>query len=264
MDIAASEPAPAEIYDRKFVPALFKQWGPVVAGAAAIERGMSVLDVGCGTGALTFAAADAVGAAGEVIGLDANPDMLAVARAKAPDMDWRHGTAEALPFDANRFDAVVSQFAFMFFDDRAKALSEMVRVMTPGGTVAVAVCDDIGTSPGYSAFAALLDRLFGRDVGDAFRAPFVLGDRELLAAIARQAGIQDLSVERHNGSVEFASIEALVSTERACAWTLGGLLDDDQFDRLLNDALDALKPFADQSGQISFDMPALILTFRKH
>jgi ubiquinone/menaquinone biosynthesis C-methylase UbiE len=64
----------------------------------------------------------------------------------------------------------------MFFDDRAGALRQMMRVLRPGGRIAVAVCDAVENSPGYAAFAALLDRLFGTAVGDAFRAPFVLGD----------------------------------------------------------------------------------------
>ena len=48
---------PAEVYDELFVPALFAQWGPRVAEAAAIDLGQRVLDVGCGTGVLACAAA---------------------------------------------------------------------------------------------------------------------------------------------------------------------------------------------------------------
>jgi len=263
MTIPVSNLKPAEVYDEKFVPALFAQWGHVVTAIAGVGPGMSVLDVGCGTGALTFAAAEVVAPKGRVVGLDANPEMLAVASAKPGDIQWQHGTAEALPFDDNCFDAVVSQFAMMFFAGRAEALREMKRVVKPGGTVAVAVCGDVDLSPGYSVFASLLDRLFGRDVGDAFRAPFVLGNVEQLRAIAEAADIAGASVEQRSGSVTFRSIEELVSTERACVWTLGGILDDDQFERLLRESGHALEPFSDETGAVSFDMPALIMTFRK-
>lgn len=255
--------SPAEIYDEFFVPALFAQWGRVVCDAAGLAPGQRVLDVACGTGALTLAAADRVGATGSVVGLDANPEMLAVARRKPTRIEWIDGRAESLPMPDGSFDAVVSQFGFMFFDDRAGAMREMMRVLRAGGRLAVAVCDDIEHSPGYSAFAGLLDRLFGPAVGDAFRAPFVLGDRETLLGICKEAGIIDAEVSRHTGSVRFKSIAALVSTERACVWTLGGLLDDKQFERLLAGGEISLRPFVKTDGSIEFDMPALIVTAGK-
>ena len=55
--------------------------------------------------------------------------MLAVARQKAPHLEWQHGPAEALPFESHSFDAVVSQFGLMFFEDRQAALREMIRVL---------------------------------------------------------------------------------------------------------------------------------------
>ena len=83
---------------------------------------------------------------------------------------------------------------------------------------------------------------------------------EVLRRAAREAGIPDPRVTQHHASVRFASIAALVSTERACVWTLGGLLEDAQFDRLLEAAETDLSPFRGPDGAITFDMPALILT----
>lgn len=254
---------PAEVYDTQFVPALFHQWGPVVAAEADVQTGDRVLDVGCGTGALTLAVAERAGPAGAVVGLDANPEMLAVARKKPVQVEWLEGTAEALPFPDNSFDAVVSQFALMFFEDKPKALAEMMRVLKPGGRLAVAVCDAVENSPGYGAFAQLLDRLFGKDVGDAFRAPFSLGDASNLHHLCGQAGLADADVVRRSGKVRFASIDAMVSTERACVWTLGGVLSDEQFQRLLDQSQSALQTFEARDGSIEFDMPALVITARK-
>lgn len=214
-------------------------------------------------GALTVAAADRVGPTGSVVGLDANPEMLAVARSKRRDIEWIDARAEALPFPDAGFDAVLSQFALMFFDDPVAALSEMRRVAKPGGAVAVAVCDAVEQSPGYAALAALLERLFGQDVADAFRAPFALGDAKRLARLCREAGIADANVRQRSGTVRFASIDALVSTERACVWTLGGLLDETQFDRLRAEAQRVFEPFADANGKVAFAMPALLITANK-
>jgi ubiquinone/menaquinone biosynthesis C-methylase UbiE len=254
---------PAEIYDAQFVPALFQQWGPIVAREAGVREGDRVLDVACGTGALTIAVAEIVGPAGSVIGLDANPQMLAVARRKPVQVEWLEGRAESLPPPDSSFDAVVSQFGFMFFEDRPQALREMVRVLRPGGRLAVAVCDAVENSPGYGAFALLLDRLFGRQVGDAFRAPFSLGDAGRLRAICRGAGIEGAEVVQRNEKVRFESIDAMVSTERACVWTLGGVLNDEQFERLLNGSQTTLEPFLTDSGAVEFDMPALIIRAQK-
>ena len=256
---AAAARSPADVYDEQFVPALFRDWGPVLCDAASIARGQRVLDVACGTGALAVAVAARVSPGGAVVGLDANPEMLAVARRKHPDIEWHDGRAESLPFADASFDAVVSQFGLMFFDDRVAALREMQRVRRPGGSLAVAVCDAIERSPGYALLAALLERLFGKHVADAFRAPFVLGDAAGLRALCADAGIADASVGRREGIVRFASIDALVSTERACVWTLGGLLDDAQFELLRSEARGAFAPFVDDSGRVAFAMPALLI-----
>ena len=175
----------AEVYEEFFVPALFREWAPRVAAAAAIRPGQKVLDVACGTGVLAREAASRVAPGGEVCGLDRNEGMLAVARREAPGIAWRQGLAEALPYDARRFDAVISQFGLMFFDDRRRALQEMLRVLRPGGRLAVAVWDRLETSPGYAAMTALLQRLFGERVAAGLRAPFVLGDPDELPGPVR-------------------------------------------------------------------------------
>lgn len=61
----------------------------------------------------------------------------------------------------------------------------------------------------------------------------------------------------------FPSIGSLVATERACVWTLGGLLDDAEFDRLLKQAKESLRPFVTADGGVVFTMPALIVTAAK-
>jgi ubiquinone/menaquinone biosynthesis C-methylase UbiE len=257
------ERSPAEIYDECFVPALFERWGTVMCEVAGIAPGQRVLDVACGTGALTLAAARRLGQDGAVFGLDPNPDMLSMARRKSAQVKWREGRAERMPYHDGDFDVVVSQFGFMFFEDRVLALREMMRVLRPGGRLAVAVCDALEHSAGYARLARLLQDLFSREVADAFRAPFTCGDPALLRSLCEQAGIADAQVSQRAGTVSFASIAALVSTERACVWTLGGLLDDAQFERLLAACERELQPFAGPDGEVVFDMPALVITATK-
>ena len=254
---------PAEVYDEFFVPALFHQWGSVVANLAGVGPDQCVLDVGCGSGVLACAAADRVGPGGAVIGLDPSEEMLAVAKRNNDTIEWRVGRAEAIPFPDETFDAVVSQFGFMFFEDKPAGLREMMRVLRPGGHLAVAVCDALEHSSGYSAFVDLLRRLFGDHVANSFRAPFVLGDPERLLSLCADAGIFNAKVARHEGMVRFASVQSLVSTERACAWTLGGLLDDAQFEQLVKESERVFQPFVAPDGRLAFAMPVLIVTVAK-
>jgi SAM-dependent methyltransferase len=260
---SVADRSPAEVYEAEFVPALFRPFTATVLDDAAVAPGQRVLDVACGTGVLARAAAARVGRTGAVTGLDANPEMLAVARRLDASVEWIDGRAEALPLPDAGFDAVVSQFGFMFFDDRVAALREMQRVLRPGGRLVVAVCDAVERSPGYGALAMLLQTLFGARVADAFRAPFAIGDAAVLRAIAAQAGLDGADVMARTAQVRFGSVDALVSAERACVWTLGGLLDDTQFDLLRREARRVLAPFVQPDGSVAFAMPALVIVARK-
>jgi len=248
----------ADVYDEFFVPALFASWAAPVALAAEITAGHHVLDVACGTGVLAREAAARVRPGGTVIGLDRNPGMLAVACRTAPAIEWREGLAEALPFADERFDAVVSQFGLMFFEDRVTALAEMWRVLRPGGRLAVAVWDALERTPGYAAMTALLQQMFGDTVADALHAPYVLGDPATLAALARQAGIPAEITTRSNVA-RFPSVEAWVHTD-VKGWTLADLIDDRQYQALQQAAPEALERFVQPDGSVAFEAPAHILT----
>src|SRR5688572_24257902 len=94
----------AELYEERFVPALFAHWVAPVLDAAGVRAGQDVLDVACGTGIVTRHAAERVGPTGHVVGLDLNPAMLAVASRRRPEITWQQGDVAALPFDDDSFD----------------------------------------------------------------------------------------------------------------------------------------------------------------
>ncbi|HEY7538660.1 MAG TPA: class I SAM-dependent methyltransferase [Methylomirabilota bacterium] len=252
----------AEVYEEFFVPALFQQWADRVADAASLRPGEHVLDVACGTGALTRAVGARVGASGAAIGLDVNERMLAVARRKAPTLEWRLGRAEALGFESDRFDAVVSQFGLMFFEDRRGALAEMLRVLRRGGRLAVAVWDSLDHTPGYAAVTLMLQRLFGDRVADALRAPFALGDPSALRSLFAAAGIPRATITTVNGTARFPSITAWIHTD-VKGWTLADMIDDAQLGRLLDEAEKVLRRFRTADGSVVFDAPAHIVTATK-
>jgi ubiquinone/menaquinone biosynthesis C-methylase UbiE len=196
MPIAEVPGNPAETYERYMVPALFAPAAEHLLAVARLRPGERVLDVGTGTGIVARLAAPNVGPAGSVVGFDASPAMLSVARAMAAEegltIDWNEGQAEALPYPDERFDLVLSQFALMFFADRAGALAEIWRVLIPGGRVALSVFQGIDRHPFYQALDDAIERRLGMSaVGEIF----ALGDADALGASLTRAGFRDVVVE---------------------------------------------------------------------
>jgi len=249
----------AEVYEEFFVPALFGEWSPRLCEALGVGEDTRVLDVACGTGSFAREAAKR-GAA--VTGLDRNPGMLAVARQLDGVIDWREGLAEQLPFADGSFDAVGSQFGLMFFEDRVKALAEMWRVTAPGGRIGVAVWDALERTPGYRVMVALLQRLFGEEIANGLRAPFVLGDPGEVQELFDAAGIANSKADTIVGEARCPSIAGWVRTD-VKGWTLADVLDDAQYARLQKAAQKELAGFVKRDGSVRFDSPAHIVTAMK-
>jgi SAM-dependent methyltransferase len=254
----------ANAYEALMVPALFGRWASKLADAAQIRPGQRVLDVACGTGVLCREVTSRTGPTGIVAGLDPNPGMLEVARRLAPTLEWRQGVAESLPFGDQSFDAVVSQFGFMFFDDRREALREALRVLVPEGRLAVAVWDSLDEIPAYAAEVALLERVAGSRVADPLRAPFVLGDRRGLAALFEGGGVASVEVTTDRGTARFPSIRVMVEADlRGWLPVMGVVLPEEQITRILEEAEHVFRPFVRADGTVSFDTSAHIITGTK-
>src|SRR5262245_28909838 len=99
-----------EMYERWLVNPLFRPWAELTLDEVHLSRGDRVLDIACGTGIVARVARERLGDTGQVVGIDISPDMLAVARAAAPGVDWREGNAAALPLRQRElFDVIVCQ-----------------------------------------------------------------------------------------------------------------------------------------------------------
>ena len=113
------------------------------ADLAHLQAGEAVLDVGCGTGDLTFAVEKQVGPNGKVVGIDAAPEMITRARQKATRrgsaVDFRVEPVETMSFADHTFDVVICSMAFHHFPAPLKeqALVEIRRVLKPGGRVLI-------------------------------------------------------------------------------------------------------------------------------
>jgi ubiquinone/menaquinone biosynthesis C-methylase UbiE len=175
---AASYDDHAEAYAR-FVPRLAGPLAEEIVSLAALAPGDRVLDVGCGTGLASAAAAAAVAPSGSVVGVDLSRGMLAAAARRlegAPNgrlVELRRMDAERLDLPDGAFDAVVSLCAILHFPQLGQALREMQRVLAPGGRLVVAFGS--GRPNALFAFAAYaprrLARLLAARVRPELRAP---------------------------------------------------------------------------------------------
>jgi ubiquinone/menaquinone biosynthesis C-methylase UbiE len=125
-------------YDR-FMGRYSRELAPVFADFAGIAPGLTVLDVGCGSGVLTEELARRVGAE-NVAGVDPSP-LLEACAARVPGADLRAGAAERLPWPDDGFDAAIAQLVVRFMDDPPAGVAEMARVVRPGGVVAACSWD---------------------------------------------------------------------------------------------------------------------------
>jgi SAM-dependent methyltransferase len=190
--------------------------------------------------------------------------MLAVARRLNEDIEWRRGTAESLPCDDSSVGRVVSQFGMMFFVDRGRAVEEMLRVLVPGGGLAIAVWDALENSPAYAREVELLDRMAGSAAAEALRAPFVLGARSELERLVEGAGVVDMEAATLMGRASFPAVRSMVEADlRGWLPVMGVDLEEDLILEILVEAERVLADFVDAEGHVEFDSPAHIVSATK-
>jgi SAM-dependent methyltransferase len=143
----------ADAYASTMAPAL-RPVAEEVVRRAVLAPGERVLDIGTGTGT---AAALAAGDGRRVVGLDAAPGMLAIARRDVPDLEFVEHDFTSLPFDDGAWDVVLAVHSLLFADDRVAALREWHRVVRPGGRISLSVPGPGGVTP-ISLFAPVYDR----------------------------------------------------------------------------------------------------------
>ena len=177
---------------------------------AALQPGERVLDVACGTGLVTFRAAEAIGPRGFIAASDISEDMVATVAGAAASRgisgDFRRSDAEQLEHPDAAFDAVVCALGLMYVAEPPKAIQEMKRVLKPGGRAA-AVVWGARKNCGWAEIFPIVERRTASDVCPMF---FALGTGGTMAEAFRSAGFSDVREERISVPIVFPTADAAI------------------------------------------------------
>lgn len=158
----------AEHYPDAF-GALTAQTAGAMLDAVGVSAGVRLLDVATGPG---FIAAAAAARGAEVVGLDFSSAMIAEARRQHPAIIFREGDAEALPFDAGSFDAVVMNFGMLHLARPERAIAEAHRVLRADGRYAFTVWGSPDQTVGFGLTVRAIEQFGRTDVGLPEGPPF--------------------------------------------------------------------------------------------
>ncbi len=234
--------AAAEAWHR-WAPTLRNWLGPAtdrMLDLAGVASGARVLDVAAGAGDQTLQIASRVGPGGSVLATDISPAILAFATAGAERAGLGHVTTHAmdgeqLELDDATFDVVVSRIGLIYFPDQQRALSEMRRVLVPGGRVAAIVYSTAMQNGFFSAPVAVVRR--HAQLGAPLPGqpgPFSLGGPGVLEEAFAKAGFSEIRAERIQAPLCMESAAACLRFEQESFGALHQMLSS--LDRAGRDA----------------------------
>jgi len=250
-----AESAPYWEKYREMIRQMFAPVTEALVEDAGIAGGSAVLDVATGPGEPSLTIAGVVGPAGKVVGTDVVPGMVEAARREADrrgisNASFEVAFAESLPFPDDAFDAVVSRFGVMFFPSPVDSMREWLRVLKPGGRIALAAWHFAERNPFFHAVSNVIERYVAPNpptpnLPDAFR----FAEAGKLQAVLSEAGVTATS-ER---VLQF-SIQAPISAEDF--WTLRcemserhrtriAALSKAQLAEMKREGIEALTPYAE-------------------
>jgi SAM-dependent methyltransferase len=145
----------------------------------------------------------------------------------------------------------------MFVPDPVLAISELWRVLKPGGRMVVTVWEALDQNPVYAGLADIARQRIDDAAGSSLAWPFALGEDGKLAEICTSAGVGDVGVSAHGGRAKFPSLDEFIRTEIQ-AWVLADSVDEDNLSAVVRDAQDRFAYYCDASGSIDIPLNAVM------
>lgn len=207
-------------------------WGAQLAGVqaallagATLLPGERVLDLACGTGLVTLAAARAVGPSGQALGTDLSGEMVALAAQQArrqgvPNAGFTRMDAEQLAVADGSVDVVLCSLGLMYVPEPQRVLNEARRVLRPGGRLVVSVWGERARC-GWAGLLGIVDDEVSSEVCPLF---FRLGQAGALARLCAGAGLESVDERRLSSTLDYddggqACDAALTGGPVALAWS---------------------------------------------
>jgi ubiquinone/menaquinone biosynthesis C-methylase UbiE len=189
----------AERYEQILVPAIFGPAARALVDWSALKSDETVLDIGSGTGAATRFAAEKVGVSGRVVGIDSNPAMVEVAKSMSVNqgalIEWHEVSAYALPLSDQTVDAVLCAQTLQFLKDRGMALSEIYRVLKPGGRVVMSLWSNIEENPYFHILADAVSKHVSEEAAAGLQEEtFSLSNADEIRALLESAGFTNIEM----------------------------------------------------------------------
>ncbi len=204
----------AASYESFMVPSLFAPWATDLVDRANPQLDEHILDIACGTGIVARTVASRVGTSGSIAGLDANPDMINMARRVSGQehlaIEWHTSPAEQLPYPDENFDLILCQFGLMFFTERHAALKEMYRVLRKDGRVVLSVWQGLAQHPFYQTLHDVSLRHFGKS---SVETVFSLGNADQLRELLSGSGFRQVAIEHLSITALFLQPEEFLAWE---------------------------------------------------
>jgi SAM-dependent methyltransferase len=248
------------------------EFGTVMLDAAQLSAGERVLDVGCGTGATTIEAAGRVTPSGAAVGIDISRPLIAVAsqgveHAGTNNVDFIEADAQVYPFEEDAFDAIVSRFGTMFFEDPGAAFANLARAVRRGGRMAIVCWQDVLLSEWTAVIGgAAATHLGFPDFGPpGAPGPYAFADGDRLKGIVEAGGFQDVTLEGVTRPMLMGSdvddvVSFFTSLELVVEWFASH--PEDKVEATVAAVREALAPYSGPEGVIMSGSVWLVSAYR--
>lgn len=232
---------------------------------AMVNDGCRVIDIAAGDGGQSVAAAERVGSSGEVLATDIAPEFIKIANAVASQMGLKQLRAEVMDAESltlpdNQFDAAISRLGLMYLPDLQKGLSEIKRVLRPGGCISAVVFTTAEKNPFFSIPSKLIRKKLGLPSPEPGKpGPFSLGALGIFAENLAAAGYQDVQETTMEVPIRFVSVKEFLRWRREASGSVMQMMagvDEETQKEIWKEIEEAMQQFETPEG---FESPSELL-----